>query len=447
MAARSPRAGRTVRACARPSRSVGRLAVLRCRAAAGRLRQPAAAGAAARRRTRVTDVGRTAARPASRRPRCPATACAAVGLPAAARGGLRLRRAHRAGAPRREVARRAVLPDRSDDGVGLLLLRELRDAARARRARAPAGGRPLHRRRGRAVRALRARIPNVEVRLFNPLPSRGGSLPRGCCCRCTSSAASTTGCTTSCSSPTTASSVSGGRNIADEYFMRSTRPTSSTWTCSPAGRWCGEHVARLRPLLEQRARAPDRRRWSRRCRRAGRRAAALRRAAARRAARRAAARARRAGPRAAVGAQLDAGRLELHLGAARRCSSTTPTRSRAARPETRYARQRDRRRARACSARRARGHDRRRRTSFPARRGMAQMKARDATTACAVVIVTNSLGATDEPLVYAGYARYRDDMLQAGRGDLRDRAAAEPRSRAASATSASRSAGCTPSWR
>ena len=53
--------------------------------------------------------------------------------------------------------------------------------------------------------------PNVEVRMFNPLPVRGGGVVRARrCCRCTSSRASTAACTTSCSSPTTASRSPAG---------------------------------------------------------------------------------------------------------------------------------------------------------------------------------------------------------------------------------------------
>jgi putative cardiolipin synthase len=48
-------------------------------------------------------------------------------------------------------------------------------------------------------------------------------------------------------------------------------------------------------------------------------------------------------------------------------------------------------------------------------RGMKLMRAVGATDAEGqITLVTNSLGATDEPLVYAGYERYRLDMLKAG---------------------------------
>ena len=36
------------------------------------------------------------------------------------------------------------------------------------------------------------------------------------------------------------------------------------------------------------------------------------------------------------------------------------------------------------------------------------------------VVLTNSLAATDEPLVHTGYARYRTRLLRIGRGPVRD---------------------------
>ena len=50
---------------------------------------------------------------------------------------------------------------------------------------------------------------------------------------------------------------------------------------------------------------------------------------------------------------------------------------------------------------------------IPGKRGLDDLsKAMDA--GVRVVVTTNSLAATDEPLVYMGYARYRDDMLRMG---------------------------------
>ena len=79
--------------------------------------------------------------------------------------------------------------------------------------------------------AASPRSPNVEVRLFNPLPSRGGSvLGRDRLPRRTSSAASTSGCTTSCSSPTTASRCPAAATWPTSTSCAAPRPTSSTWT-------------------------------------------------------------------------------------------------------------------------------------------------------------------------------------------------------------------------
>ena len=109
----------------------------------------------------------------------------------------------------------------ANDSVGLQFLRELRDAAR----------------RGVRVRLLVddlytgsedelfcsfAAIPNVEVRLFNPLPSRGGS-PLS---RIISSAHEFSRINLRMHNKLFIAdnrfSLSGGRNMADEYFMRST---------------------------------------------------------------------------------------------------------------------------------------------------------------------------------------------------------------------------------
>jgi len=108
----------------------------------------------------------------------------------------------------------------ANDSIGLQFLRELRDAAR----------------RGVRVRLLVddlytgsedelfcsfAAIPNVEVRLFNPLPSRGGS-PLS---RIISSAHEFSRINLRMHNKLFIAdnrfSVSGGRNMADEYFMRS----------------------------------------------------------------------------------------------------------------------------------------------------------------------------------------------------------------------------------
>ena len=145
--------------------------------------------------------------------------------------------AHRAGAARAGVARRAVLPDPRRRDRPLPAARAARRGP-ARRARAAAGGRPVHRRqrraaarpggppqrRGAAVQPVsvgaqqprRTRSPaslfdfgRVNHRMHNKLFIADGAM-----------------------------AVAGGRNIGNEYFMEHGRaPTSSTSTRSPSARW------------------------------------------------------------------------------------------------------------------------------------------------------------------------------------------------------------------
>ena len=143
-----------------------------------------------------------------------------IGLPPAADRRIRLD-------ARLALARRAVRSldvqsyHLANDSVGLQFLRELRDAAgRGVRMRLLVddlytGG------EDELFRSFAA-IPNVEVRLFNPLPSRGGRASAASSRRCTSSAASTCRMHNKLFIADNRFSVSGGRNMAEEYFMRST---------------------------------------------------------------------------------------------------------------------------------------------------------------------------------------------------------------------------------
>ena len=128
------------------------------------------------------------------------------------------------GTPRRPGRSTCSTTCWQNDDVGHRLLREAARRGRTRGAGAADRGRPLQRQRRRTLNPTLRRYPGVEVRLFNPLPwgaAARADLSRVVCVRCTNSAVSTTACTTSCSSPTTSFSVSGGRNVAQEYFMRS----------------------------------------------------------------------------------------------------------------------------------------------------------------------------------------------------------------------------------
>ena len=108
-----------------------------------------------------------------------------------------------------------------NDSVGLQFLRELRDAAR----------------RGVRIRLLIddlytggedelfcsfATVPNVEVRLFNPLPSRGGGVVARIAASLHEFSRINLRMHNKLFIADNRFSVSGGRNMAEEYFMRST---------------------------------------------------------------------------------------------------------------------------------------------------------------------------------------------------------------------------------
>ena len=73
---------------------------------------------------------------------------------------------------------------------------------------------------GRNAQVMRLAFePNIEMRMFNPLPgSRGSTCRPPVQRRSTMPRASSSACTTSSSSPTTCSGVTGGRNLGDAYF-------------------------------------------------------------------------------------------------------------------------------------------------------------------------------------------------------------------------------------
>ncbi len=105
-----------------------------------------------------------------------------------------------------------------------------------------------------------ASFPNVEVHLFNPF----------CCARSSGVAGRYTASIFDFGRlnhrmhnklfiADGVMAVAGGRNIADEYFLRSAHDaTSSTWTRSSTGARGQGPLGDLRPLLEQRGRLPDR---------------------------------------------------------------------------------------------------------------------------------------------------------------------------------------------
>ena len=204
--------------------------------------------------------------------------------------------------------------------------------------------------------------------------------------------------------------VSGGRNIADEYFMRSRRRTSSTSTCCRRGRSCAELSAVFdsywnseqaypigsvavapKPPVEARA-AFD--------------------AIVATAKPRVEERAQDVLGNTPVAEQLDAGRALLEPATARVFADTP---DKAAGGERAPTGPTVTEQTLAVFAAATRDVAIVSPYFVPGERGMKMIRAVGATEENQrLVLVTNSLGSTDEPLVYAGYARYRLDMLKAG---------------------------------
>ena len=108
----------------------------------------------------------------------------------------------------------------ASDSVGLQFLRELRDAAK-RGVRVRLLVDDLYTGSEDELFASFATMPNVEVRLFNPLPSRGGSLVGRILYSAHEFSRINLRMHNKLFVADNRFSVSGGRNVADEYFMRS----------------------------------------------------------------------------------------------------------------------------------------------------------------------------------------------------------------------------------
>src|ERR1019366_525257 len=295
-----------------------------------------------------------------------------------------------------------------DDDLGRQFLRELRDAARRGvRVRLlvddlyTAGEDPLF--------AGLAASPGVEVRLFNPLPSRAGSFERRILFSLHEFGRINHRMHNKLFIADNSFAVSGGRNIAEEYFMRSPEANFIDLDVLSSGRvvrelssvfdayWNNEQaypigsVAETVPLPEARQRFD-----------------AIVAAARPRVEER---------PNDMLGQtpvaeQLDAGRVVLELAPARVFADTPDKAAGGERPETGPT-VTDQTLALFAAARRE--VDIASPYFIPGERGMAMIRAVGATEENRrITLVTNSLGSTDEPLVYAGYARYRLDMLKAG---------------------------------
>jgi putative cardiolipin synthase len=120
------------------------------------------------------------------------------------------------------------------DATGALFLSELRNAA-ARGVRVRLLVDDLYAARQDALYAALAAHANVEVRMFNPLPVREGSFGTRIALSLHEFSRVNRRMHNKLFIADGAFAIAGGRNIADEYYMRARRPTSSTWMC---GRRC-----------------------------------------------------------------------------------------------------------------------------------------------------------------------------------------------------------------
>ena len=295
------------------------------------------------------------------------------------------------------------------DELGLLFLRELRDAA-ARGVRVRLLMDDLYTGGQDELLLGLAAHPNVEVRLFNPLPSRAESLSTRFLFSLHEFGRINHRMHNKLLVADNSCSVTGGRNIAGEYFMRSSAANfidMDVLSCGPVVRqmsqgfdryWNSEQV---RPVANVVARtlAPDdaRRHFNE---------------AVRAAIPELPVRPHDVMERTSVAHQLEAGTLELRWAPAQFYVDDPG----------KIARGNDAEAFRGSvteGALRALDSARSGVTIvspyfIPGERGMAMMRRATGGQPGRIFLVTNSLGATDEPLVYAGYTRYRAEMLRIG---------------------------------
>jgi putative cardiolipin synthase len=293
------------------------------------------------------------------------------------------------------------------DEIGLQFLRELRDAAQ-RGVRVRLIVDDLYAAGEDELFAGLAAHPNVQVRIFNPLPARAGGFHTRLLFSLHEFGRINHRMHNKLLIADNSIAVSGGRNIANEYFMRSAAANFidlDVLSTGPVVRelsrvfdlyWNSEQLYPIGDLAAPAA-SPEA---------ARQRLDALVRDADPQVTER---------PRDVLGAtpvaeQLDAGSLSQAYAAARVFADTpdkvagrndgshtvteqTLALFAAARDEVSIASP----------------------YFIPGERGLAMMRAGGATQENGrISLVTNSLGSTDEPLVHASYARYRLDMLKAG---------------------------------
>ncbi|MEJ8845156.1 phospholipase D family protein [Variovorax rhizosphaerae] len=294
-----------------------------------------------------------------------------------------------------------------NDDVGLLLLRELRDAA-ARGVRVRLLVDDLYMGGQDELFAVLAAQPKVEVRLFNPLPSRVASLPLRLALSLHEIRRINHRMHNKLMLADNSMAVMGGRNIANDYFMRSTAANYidiDVLSCGPVVRdlsasfdrywnsaqaWSIQTVAplRLSPDAARRrfdqlvkAAAPD-----------------------------VPLEARDALDNPPVTEQLATGRLTMHWAPARVVADDPAKITRT--PEQAYKGSVIEATLQAFGQ--AQSELRISSPYFiPGQQGIELMQHAIA-QGRRISVLTNSLGATDEPLAYAGYERYRTEMLRIG---------------------------------
>jgi putative cardiolipin synthase len=289
------------------------------------------------------------------------------------------------------------------DDVGRRFLRELSDAA-ARGVRVRLLVDDLHAGDAVPLLASLASQPNAEVRLFNPLPARGGTPAARVLLSMHQFDRINRRMHNKLFIADGALAVTGGRNIADDYFKRG-EPSNfidmDVLSSGPVVRelsalfdrfWNSEQAYPVQALIADASEAAGG-------------VTLLRNAAAD----------LPVTPfdrfgRSPVSAQLDAGRLDQHFASAR-VLADAPDKASAAVPFTRDAAALEGALQAMLTAR----SEVLLATPYliPGPRGLEMLRGA-VENKVRVVVMTNALAATDEPLVHWGYARYRAQMVRMG---------------------------------
>jgi len=296
----------------------------------------------------------------------------------------------------------------NQDDIGLQFLRELRDAAQ-RGVRVRLIVDDLYAAGEDDLFAGLAAYPNVQVRIFNPLPARAGPFKMRLLFSLHEFGRINHRMHNKLFIADNSFAVSGGRNIANEYFMHSASANFidlDVMSMGPVVRelstvfdsyWNSAQVYPIERLVSPAPPEAARARFD-----------ALVRSASPQVAER---------PLDVLGAapvaqQLDHNALSLAFAPAR-VFADTPTKVAGLNVDQGRHTVTEQTLALFATARRQ--------VSIaspyfiPGQRGLAIMRAVGSTDENPrIVLVTNSLGSTDEPLVHASYARYRLDMLKAG---------------------------------